>query len=327
MKKIVPIFYICDDAYMKYINASIKSIIENSSLDYEYQIHILNTDIKEETIKRTKKLEKDNFKIYFDDVTNRLNEIKEKLFVRDYYNLTTYYRFFIADMFPEYDKVIYIDGDTIALDDIAKLYEIDLEGNIIAGAHEQAFVQVDLYGRYVEEVLGVSRYDTINAGVMLIDTKAFRNEDILGQFIQKLGEYKFVVTQDEDYLNLICNGRIKFIDLEWNAQTFKFLDFPVIEKDIHIIHYNMSVKPWFFLDCRLGNYFWEYALMTDYYDELKKGLESFTDQDRKNALNVLESINDLVISEIERPDNYYKKKLAESKADAVSLKSINKALK
>lgn len=327
MNKIVPIFYICDNAYMKYINVSIKSLVENSTKDYEYRIHILNTDITEDTIRRTRTLETENVKIFFEDVTEKFNAIKEKLFVRDYYNMTTYYRFFIADMFPEYDKVIYIDGDTVIIDDIAKLYNIDLEGNIVAGAHEQAFVQVDLYGRYVEEVLGVSRYEVINAGVMLLDTKAFREEKILETFVRMLGEYKFVVTQDEDYMNVICNGRIKFLDLEWNAQTFKFLDFPVQEENIHIIHYDMSIKPWYFLDCRLANYFWEYAAMTDYYDELKAGLEAYTDEQRQRALNVLTSINDLVISEIERPDNYYKMKLAKAKKSLVVPKRTRKALK
>ena len=229
--------------------------------------------------------------------------------------MTTYYRFFIADMFPELDKVIYIDGDTVVVDDIAKLYDIDLEGNIIAGAHEQAFVQVDLYGRYIEEVLGISRYETINAGVMLIDTKAFREEKILEVFVNMLGEYKFVVTQDEDYLNVICNGRLKF------------LDFPVQEEDIHIIHYDMSIKPWYFLDCRLANYFWEYAAMTDYYAELKQGLESYTEEQRQKALNVLTSINDLVISEIERPDNYYKMKLAKANKTMLATKRARKSLK
>jgi len=325
--KIVPIFYICDNKYMRYINVSIKSIIENCNPDRNYEIHVLHTDITEETIRRTRLIETENVKIYFDDVTDKFNAIKEKLFVRDYYNMSTYYRFFIADMFPKLDKVIYIDGDTVVVDDIAKLYDIDLEGNIIAGAHEQAFVQVDLYGRYIEEVLGISRYETINAGVMLIDTKAFREEHILETFVEMLGEYKFVVTQDEDYLNVICNGRIKFLDLEWNAQTFMFLDFPVQEENIHIIHYDMSIKPWYCLECRLSNYFWEYAAMTDYYDELKAGLDAYTPEQRERAYGVLKDINELVISEIERPDNYYKMKLAKANKNNVSPKRTRKSLK
>ena len=307
MRKLVPIFFICDDAYMKYINVCIKSLVLNASPEDDYEIHILNTDITEKTMEITRRLETPYVKINFDDVTLRLEKIKDKLFVRDYYNLTTYYRFFIADMFPQFDKVIYIDGDTVVLDDIARLYDIDLEDNLIGGAHEQAFVQSDIYGTYNEKVLGISRYDTINAGVMLIDTYAFRKENMLAQFIKLLGEYKFVVTQDEDYLNVLCNGRIKFIDDGWNAQTF--MDLVVEEKDIKLIHYDMAIKPWAFAECKLANYFWFYAKQTEYYDELKLGFDNFTEEKKEKALSVFDSLEKLAISEIERPDNYYKMKL------------------
>ena len=307
MRKLVPIFFICDDAYMKYINVCIKSLVLNASPENDYEIHILNTDITEKTMEITRRLETPYVKINFDDVTLRLEKIKDKLFVRDYYNLTTYYRFFIADMFPQFDKVIYIDGDTVVLDDIARLYDIDLEDNLIGGAHEQAFVQSDIYGTYNEKVLGISRYDTINAGVMLIDTYAFRKENMLAQFIKLLGEYKFVVTQDEDYLNVLCNGRIKFIDDGWNAQTF--MDLVVEEKDIKLIHYDMAIKPWTFAECKLANYFWFYAKQTEYYDELKLGFDNFTEEKKEKALGVFDSLEKLAISEIERPDNYYKMKL------------------
>lgn len=176
-EKVIPIFYLTDDKYVKYINVSLKSLIDHTSDEYKYEVHILHTDVKEETIAKTKKLEKDNVSIVFDDVTAELNEIKEKLFARDYYNLTTYYRFFIADKFPQYNKAIYLDGDTIVLDDIANLYNNELGNNLVAGAREQAFVQVDLYGQYVEKVLGVSRNEVINAGVLLINTKLFREEN------------------------------------------------------------------------------------------------------------------------------------------------------
>ena len=300
--KVIPIFYLTDDKYVKYINVSLKSLIDHVSDEYMYEVHILHTDVKEQTIAKTKRLEKANVSIVFDDVTAELNEIKEKLFVRDYYNLTTYYRFFIADKFTQYNKAIYLDGDTIILDDIAKLYNNELGNNLVAGAREQAFVQVDLYGQYVEKVLGVSRNEVINAGVLLINTKLFREEKFLNQFIESVSFYKFVVTQDEDYINLLCNKRILFLDLAWNAQTF--LNLPVEEKDLKIIHYDMAIKPWHFADCKLGNYFWDYAKKTEDYEEIKAVLDNYTEEQRQKDLNVLVAINDLVKSEIERPDNY-----------------------
>lgn len=301
-EKVVPIFYLTDDKYVKYINVSLKSLIDHTSDEYKYEVHILHTDVKPETIAKSKRLEKENVSIIFDDVSAELAEIKEKLFARDYYNLTTYYRFFIADKFPQFNKAIYLDGDTIVLDDIANLYNHELGNNLIAGAREQAFVQVDLYGQYVEKVLGVSRNEAINAGVILINTKLFREEKFLSQFIDSVSFYKFVVTQDEDYINLLCNKRILFIDLAWNAQTF--LNLPVEEKDLKIIHYDMAIKPWHFADCKLGSYFWKYAEQTEDYQEIKDILDNYTEEQKQKDLNVLVSINDLVKSEIDRPDNY-----------------------
>ena len=68
-------------------------------------------------------METENVKIEFCDVSERLDKIKKKLTVRDYYSLTTYYRIFISEMYPKYDKVIYIDSDTVVCQDIVKLYQ------------------------------------------------------------------------------------------------------------------------------------------------------------------------------------------------------------
>ena len=41
------------------------------------------------------------------------------------FTLTIYFRLFIAELFPELDKAVYIDSDTVINDDIAKLYSVD----------------------------------------------------------------------------------------------------------------------------------------------------------------------------------------------------------
>ena len=46
-KNIIPIFFSCDDNFVKYTIVSLKSIMENASKEYKYVIHILNTDISE----------------------------------------------------------------------------------------------------------------------------------------------------------------------------------------------------------------------------------------------------------------------------------------
>lgn len=60
---IIPIFYACDDNFVKYTLVSMKSIIENASKDYQYVIHILNTNICEKMKEIAYNMANENFKV------------------------------------------------------------------------------------------------------------------------------------------------------------------------------------------------------------------------------------------------------------------------
>ena len=82
-KKIVPIFFACDDKYVKFTMVTLKSIMENASPKYEYRIHILNTDITEETKKKFECVKKDGFTIEYVDVSSYYDSIESRLPVLD----------------------------------------------------------------------------------------------------------------------------------------------------------------------------------------------------------------------------------------------------
>ena len=71
----IPIFYACDDAFVKYTIVSLYSMIQNASPDYKYIIHILHTEISDENKNKVYKLANDNFEIRFVDVTGYLRSI------------------------------------------------------------------------------------------------------------------------------------------------------------------------------------------------------------------------------------------------------------
>ena len=190
--KIIPIFYACDDAFVKYTIVSLHSIIKNASKDYQYKIYVLNTNISDDMKKRLYDLENDNFKIRFVDVTEHMKRIKKELPIRHYYSKTTYYRFFIAEMFPEYDKALYIDSDTIVQGDISQLYNTDIGDCYLGACHEQAMVQIDVYGTYAERVVGVSRHNFFNAGIMLLNCKMFREKRVLEKFLKLFSSRVFL---------------------------------------------------------------------------------------------------------------------------------------
>ena len=279
-REIIPIFFAMDDNYIPFMGVCLQSMIEHISEEKLYEIKVLYTSISEENKEKIKKLEKDNLKIEFVDLNKQINEIKEKLYTRDYFSSATYFRLFIPTLFPEYNKAIYIDADTVVLDDVAKLYNIDIGDNLIGGVTDGVINSIDIFKDYVEKVVGVSDWHNyFNAGLILMNLKELRNAEFKEKFIYMLDRNKFPVAQDQDYLNRICKGRVQLIDENWNAMPVN----KAIYKDeskIKLIHYNMADKPWHNDNVTFEKYFWEYARKTEFIDEIMEIKANYTEADR-----------------------------------------------
>ena len=301
-KPIIPIFYACDDNFVKYTIVSMHSMIQNASKDHRYHVYILHTGISAPMMEKVLALKNDWFEISFENVTEYLESISDKLPIRDYYSKTTYYRLFIAEMFPDYDKAIYIDSDTVVQGDISEMYHTDIKDAYVGACHEQAMVQVDEYGTYCERVVGVSRYNFFNAGILLINCHRFRIHFVLDKFIQYLHTYNFVVTQDEDYLNLICKDHVYWLDQRWNTEIFGEIAYPI--EEAKILHYIMTSKPWHYADCRHGDIFWKYAAETSVYEEIRNVLNGYTDAERERDRISCDNLLALAVRETNREDNY-----------------------
>lgn len=301
----IPIFFACDEDFVKYTMVSMKSIMENADRSRKYHIYILHMGITEATQAKVLAMADEEFAIDFVDVTDKMKSIADKLPIRDYYSNTTYFRLFIPDMFPQYRKALYIDSDTIVVGNIAELYDHKL-GKLYAGVcPDRVVAQTDILGDYVEKVLGVKRTRYFNAGVMLMNCSQFRENHLLDEFLEMLHVYLFVVAQDQDYLNLICKNQVLYMEPKWNAQVFGELACP--EEEVGLFHFNMAAKPWHYEDCRLAEYFWKYAKMTVDYDAIKEGLANYTDEQRRNDSVSGEKLIRLAVSEINREDNYLRK--------------------
>ena len=301
----IPIFFACDEGFVKYTMVSMKSIMENADRSRKYHIYILHMGITEATQAKVLAMADEEFAIDFVDVTDKMRSIADKLPIRDYYSNTTYFRLFIPDMFPQYRKALYIDSDTIVVGKVAELYDHKL-GKLYAGVcPDRVVAQTDILGDYVEKVLGVKRARYFNAGVMLMNCSQFRENHLLDEFLEMLHIYLFVVAQDQDYLNLICKNQVLYMEPKWNAQVFGELACP--EEEVGLFHFNMAAKPWHYEDCRLAEYFWKYAKMTADYDAIKEGLANYTDEQRRNDSVSGEKLIQLAVSEINREDNYLRK--------------------
>ena len=316
-RKNIPIFFACDDNFVKFTIVSLLSIKEHASRDCDYTVYVLHTGITENMMRQLYELQDDNFTVIFRDVTDYLVSISDKLPIRDYYSKTTYYRVFIAEMYPDYDKAIYIDSDTVVQGDISELYNTDIGDSYVGACHEQVMVQIDEFGTYAERVIGVDRGNFFNAGLLLINCVQFREHLVLDKFVHYLKEYTFVVTQDEDYLNLICKDRVYWLDQRWNTEVFGEIPYP--PEEAKMIHYIMVNKPWHYADCRFGDVFWRYAEKTSVYELIKSILDNYPEEKKQRDRESAENLVALAVAETARRDNFKNRQDAGRDAGRVAI--------
>ena len=304
-KGTIPLFFATDDNYLPFLAVTLQSLWENSSHDYDYKIYVLHSGVRKDFEEKIMHFSKDGFTISFVDVTEPLKKISSLLHLRDYYTNTTYFRVFIAEMFPEYDKALYLDCDTVILGDISALYNYDLADNLIAGAPCEGVNSYEVYREYVRTVDGLDPDYFFNAGVILMNLKAFREENFYGQFAELLGMYKFTLIQDEDYLNVLCQDRVLRLPRAWNKTPVGKDLLP--REELRIVHYLMTWKPWRYDDIPYGEYFWEYAKQTEFYEYMKEIFDT-TPMEVEEKDKLQESnLQALARSEIAREDGYFKR--------------------
>ena len=311
MKKEVPIFFAVDDAYIPFLGVTIQSIIDNSSKDYLYAIKILYTKISDNNIKRIKKLEQDNLKIEFVDLTYYIDRIKDKLYTRDYYSKSTYFRLFLPNLYPQYDKVLYLDSDLVVLDDVAKLYNINIKNCLVGAATEETVSLTPELRDYAERVIGVSYYKHyFNAGVLIMNLKELREFGFQEKFLYLLEKNIYSVAQDQDYLNRMCKGRVKYINPMWNKSPIPRKNINV--NSIKLIHYTLARKPWYNDSVIYSEHFWKYAEKTEFFDEIMEIKRNYTqeqikeDQEKNNNLIELAEFEVQCVGYDKKPRSYSK---------------------
>ncbi len=305
-QKVIPVFFGADQRFVPYLMTSVASLVEKTSNRRHYAIHILHTDIQADSQKMICDLAKDNVSIEFNDVSETIDQIVGSLPIRDYYSPSTYFRFVIASHFPQYDKALYIDADTIINADVAKLYDVNIGNNYVGAVPEAVMSSLPDCGAYTEKVLGIARARYFNAGMLIINSQAWRQRDVLGQFLFLIGYYNFVVAQDQDYLNVICKNRVHYLPRRWNMETIKSWK-SVDASHIGIIHYAFSAKPWQDINCLYGQYFWKVASKMPVYGEIKNAFAAVTQEKLDSIAAVVEGVCQTCRNEVARADNFLRR--------------------
>jgi len=232
-----------DNHYAVLIAALLKSIELNHKTKEHIDFHIIDDGIASETKQKLERVA--------DPEKITIKWFKSKTVIPSHivipadnsaYPHTVYLRIFAPYLVgEEVEKLIYLDVDTLVQDDISELWNIDL-GEHLAGAVQDVGKTVDCkWGgipNYKE--LGLSS-DTMyfNSGVLVMNLKKWREEDVSNKVIESLYKYKEHVRLPDQYgLNVVLANRWLPLDPKWNWFAFAENENP------SIIHF-LDIKPIF----------------------------------------------------------------------------------
>ena len=168
----------------------------------------------------------------------------------------TFLRYFISD-FVEEDKVLYLDCDLVVTRDLSPLFDFDL-GDYPLAAVKDLGAQV-----YFNE-------HGFNAGVLLINNRLWKQEEVRKQLIEMTNELHDKVAQDDQsILNILFKDRWLALDFKYNCITLHthFSDYrPELGTYPPIIHYLTERKPWGLYERSIYRDVWWYYNDQDWSD-------------------------------------------------------------
>ena len=299
-RKSIPIFYASDEKYMPYLGVALASLKACKSNNYDYHIHVLYTGGLNGYSKKIKKMEEENLCIDFIDVTKEIDRIRDCMICRDYYTPAIYYRLLIPELFPAYDKVLYMDCDTVALTDVAELYNVDIQDNYIGAVADQAVAAVPQFRAYTKNALGIEADKYFNSGVIVMNLKKFREVKFYEKFGEVLRSYNFTIAPDQDVLNLICKDKVHYYGAGWNKM-------PIAGEDANLpqlIHYNLTMKPWHYDGVLYEEYFWHFASQTEFLEAIKQDKNAFTPEMAQGDAEGGKKLVELAQKEADSPTNF-----------------------
>ena len=271
-----------DDKYIYPSIVFLTSLLDNRANSTFYNIHILGNNnlsmISKNKINQlidkfgnnSVKLNYYNLEGYFKNATVH------------YVSLSTYFKLHLPSLLPYLDKIIYIDGDVLNFQDLSEMYNITLKKNIY-------YCGITDYIDHLNElkVFWISTDKYINAGVLLINLKALRENSIEKKIIDFVSTHRLRF-EEQTAINTICYNNTQVLPYKYNL--FAYPTFDGLSKlndqqnakykvslaelnqsfnDPTLYHYVSIEKPWQNKTTKFNRvYWWYYAKMSGFYKEI-----------------------------------------------------------
>ncbi|WP_061592757.1 SP_1767 family glycosyltransferase [Streptococcus sanguinis] len=225
-----------DQAYQEQVSTTIKSILYYNK---NVKIYVFNQGLSDEWFRDfnelAEQLDSELVNVSLDQVT-----ISSEWLTQDHISSAAYARYFIPQFVAE-ERVLYLDSDLVVNRDLQPLFDIPLEGKLVAAVGDAGG-----YG--------------FNSGVLLIDNRAWKERQLQETFIKETDRIMGLVQSgqmedfngDQTVLNHVLAQDWLPLDKIYNLQVGHDLvafysgwngHFELDQEPL-IIHYTTFRKPW-----------------------------------------------------------------------------------
>jgi len=205
----IPIAFSIDNLYTYPLIVLLTSILYNSKSSTLYYFHIMipknffeeNKQKIEGLCKKYKKC-----KVIFLNMGDKYKDWK----TFRHYSKAVYYRLSLSDYVKNFDKIIYLDIDTMVHNDLTNFYNIEMGDKCYMG----------FPGIEVKHTIINGTRNFINSGVMLINLKLLRKVNaslLFDKYYYTYGTKK----QDEYLINAVFFNNISFLPFEYGIPDFE----------------------------------------------------------------------------------------------------------
>ena len=158
----------------------------------------------------------------------------------------------LLPQFFDAGRVLYLDSDTLVLDDVAPLYDTFMDGKLIAAARDARTmefrmwkdVDTDKIARLAAAVMeGYPITDYVNSGVVLLDCGGIIRNGLDAEMARLSRVAKTWPSPDQDLLNFIFKGRVKIVGQEWNFHNFTYKDLETQRLELHSMRRYITRSP------------------------------------------------------------------------------------
>jgi lipopolysaccharide biosynthesis glycosyltransferase len=266
----IPLVYATDENYAPYCATSIASVLKNSKINTEFIFYILAEEMSEETKKKFQALKKiKDCSIYFITIDK---EQFRRCPISHHFSIETYFKFSIASLLQDVDKVLYLDCDVIILEDLSEFFSTDIE-DFYVGMVSDAIIG-SASGADQKRLGLAENSEYFNAGLIIMNLKKWREEDIEKKLLKWTEENsEKIMWVDQDVMNVVFKGFIKKLPEEYNVQL-NYYDsrekLGDVKGKLKVVHYCGKGKPWNNKDMFLADYFWKYAKICPFYDLIRE---------------------------------------------------------